>query len=330
MVPDVFTQLLRSEFLAAQQQIYTQPPLPPERFMTTIPSTGRMETYLLGSMPASMQPYKGTREYQKFNADPYQVLNEPFYNAFEAMKDDVADDKVQFYPNQARMLVEKAKQFPADLGLKKLCLLGTTDACFDKSAFFATSHNVGTVKGSIGAGQGGGNIVNFTSAASDGATFKLIFIMNNGFSGIKPVLLQEREALSELQTDQGTPQAEERRSYRYWIDARWGVGFGFWWDAILVNITNTPTLTELQTVFERVVTRFRQFRLPVGNASDPPRGVHDNAQFTPDTCTILTTGRLEVAMGSIVGNETIVNSGGAVTNYFKGKGTVLFSAYLDE
>ena len=329
--PDQFTALARQEYFTAQQEVFSQPPAPAERFMETIGSTSRIETHILGSMPGQMKEFKGYLEAQKFDTSTYQIPNKPYYNSFEVNRDDIEDDKFGMYLKSARVLVERAKQFTTDLALQTLCTKGETLNSPDGSAYFATTHNQGSVFGTIGAGQGGGNVVNFTAASNDGAAHKLIFTVNSMAMGIKPVLIQERRQLSALQTDQGTPEAEKKQKYLYWCDARYGIGLGWWWDSILVKITNTPTLAELSTIFGRVFNRFRQFRLPEGSPQDPPRAVHQAiTEFNPENTTILNSSQLFNDVRILLSNEMINTGGGGFSNTYRGTGTQITVPYLDE
>lgn len=335
MTPDVFTQMLRVEYMKAQETVYAQKPADTTRFVTELTSTGRQENYAFGNMATRMKEFINSRDYQKFDVDTYTISNKTYANGFAVNKEDVDDDKVGFYPQQARQMVEQAKVFPSDLALQALCLQGTTNLCFDKTAFFATSHNIGGTSGTIPGGQGGGNILNYTAAASDGNVFKLIFVMNNGsVGGIKPIIVQQREPLSSLETNAGTPQGEEAREYRYWCQARWGVGYGFWWDALLVNITNTPTTLELLTISSLARQRIRSFRLPksalTGDTKDIARGPHDDKSFSTETCTLLCGGQLETNIETLLNAENIaVAGGGNQTNFFRGKAKMVYTPYLD-
>lgn len=329
MTPDVFTQLLRTEYLQAQQAVYAQKPADTAAFMTQLPSTGRQENYTFGTMVARMKEFRGSREFQKFNAEAYSIVNKTYSNGFIANKEDVDDDKVGLYPMQAKQLVEQAKVFPDDLALQALCLRGTTDLAFDGQPFFSTTKNIGKV-----ANGGTGNILSYTAASADGAAYKLIFLMNNGsVGGIRPVVIQQREALSALETDAGTPQAEETREYKYWCTARWGVGYGFWWDALLVNITNTPTTSELLDITTKARARIRAYRLPssslTGNTADIARSPHDGMQFNPSNVTLLCGGQLETNIETLINAETLVQSGAPVTNIFRGKAKMIYTPYLD-
>lgn len=335
MTPDVFTQLLRVEYMKAQEVVYAQKPADTSRFMTELKSTGREENYSFGNMVTRMREFTGNRDFQKFDVESYKIGNKTYSNGFLVNKEDVDDDKIGMYPQQAKQLVEQAKVFTSDLALQALCLKGTTGLCFDKSPFFSTTHNIGSVSGTIPGGEGGGNILNFTAAASDGNTFKLIFLMNSGaVGGIKPIVVQEREPLGALETNAGTPEGEEKREYRYWCQARWGVGYGFWWDALLVNITNTPTTLELLTISSKARQRLRAFRLPksalTGDTADIARGPHDDKSFSTETCTLLCGGQLETGIETLLNAENIaVSGGGNQTNFFRGKAKMIYTPYLD-
>lgn len=330
MTPDVYTAMLRAEMFQAKIDAEARGPIASEAFTTKLPSDSRVENYVLGSVAGHMKRFTGTRHYQKFSSGTYSIKNEEFYSGFVVNKIDVDDDKVGITKMQPRQMVDKARIFPQQLALRTLAA-GASTKHFDGTNFFATSHAIGSVKASgVGSGEGGGNILNVTSSASaDGLVHKIVVLVNNGSLGIKPVIIQEREPISELKTDAGTPQADEAKEYKYWIDARYGAGYGFWWDALLINITNTPNLTDIQSYLGKAKIRMRSFLLEKAEADDDDLNFHGDTTFDSNSVTLIHGVALEEMLRTALNSEVIVQSGAPVTNLYRGFAKQLATPYFD-
>lgn len=330
MTPDVYTAMLRNELMMAKMEAENKGPIASDSFTTRLPSDSRVENHIFGSVAGHMKRFTGTRHYQKFSSGTYSIRNEEFYSGFVVNKIDVDDDKVGITKTQPKQLMDKARIFPQQLALRTLAA-GASTAHFDGTNFFATSHTIGSVKASgIGSGEGGGNVVNVTSSASaDGVVHKLIVVVNDGSLGIRPVILQEREAVSGLKTDAGTPQADEAKQYKYWIDARYGAGYGFWWDACIVNITNTPNLTDIQSYLGKAKVRMQSFLLEKAESDDDDLQFHGDLEFNQANITVLHGVALSELVRVTLGSDIIVQSGAPVTNMYKGWAKQLATTYLD-
>jgi phage major head subunit gpT-like protein len=191
--------------------------------------------------------------------------------------------------------------------------LGQTTTCFDGSNFFAASHTIGA----------GNNIVSGTAAGSDGLTHAMAcLVIANRL--VKPLLWQLREG-ADFQTDMGTPEAKKNRMVQNWADLRGAAAFGFWWDAILVKWTNTPTVAEVQTTLGTVNKTFRTFTLPKNLASDPNQYPHGQTKFTDKTLVCVCSSGLE----HIVRQALTLSLIAQTENYYKGFADLVCSGYMD-
>jgi phage major head subunit gpT-like protein len=328
MSPDVFTAMLRSEFLQAKLKAEQLGPIPTDSFSVRLPSDSRVENYVFGTAVGHMRKFNGVRNFQNFSADTYSIKNEEFWNGFKCNKIDVDDDKIGIYKTAPATVAEVSRMFPDQLALRAL-RDGESAKAFDGTNYFATSHVVGGVKGSVPGGEGGGNIYTVTAASADAVQHRIVLTVNKGSLGVKPIIIQEREPVGELKTDAGTPEADKKKQYEYWVDARYGVGYGFWWDTLLIKITNTPTLTELQTILGKAEVRLRSFIMQKAAGDDDDLSFHEQTNFSADTITAIHGTKLSNLMRTVLGSDTIVQSGAAVTNLYKGWAKSMPTVYLD-
>jgi hypothetical protein len=147
---------------------------------------------------------------------------------------------------------------------------------------------------------------------------------------IKPLIFQDRESLTSLQTDADTPQAEKLGEYEYWADCRFGLAYGFWWDAYHLTITDTPSLTEAQSHIEQIVNGFRTFTLPKGSDVDDSMYVHEG--WVPDSSNFYVLCNMK--MGELlrtIQKEGLIaagTSGATITNKWKDSFTLIPTSAL--
>ena len=271
--------------------------------------------------------YVGHRRLGKLSNIKYRVENLEWDAAFEVLMRDVQDDQTGGYLLKPKELAMKAKLWPGRLSVQTLNQ-GASNACFDGTNFFATSHTIGGYATGTPPQftSGAANKFALTAAASDGATHRLVFLICD--HPMKPLLYQSRKE-PEFMTDADSPASRFAKKIRYWIDMESAVAYGFWYLAILVDITNTPTLTELQTILTGVNSAFRSFTLPTSAPGDIPEYVHAIHEFNPETTMTVCSPGLEILMRQVLHNEVIVSSGAPITNVFKGWSGLMCSGDLD-
>jgi len=270
---NLFTTKARTEFLRGMQSV-PENELLIAPFVTFVPSGARIETYLWMTPSPGISEYVGRRRLAKLDQTKLLVENKEFDGSISVSTRDVEDDLVGGYPLRFNELGAKAEQFPERWVLQKLAN-GANVVGFDTSNFFASSHVWGSGGITLPAGFGGAqNNLTFSAASGDAATGKIVFMVTNKRSGpIKPILYQKRKG-PKLATDAGTPASMKAKQADYWVDLEAEALVGYWWDSILVTITNTPTVTECMTIIDTVIAQFLSFQLPVALSSDPPMYVH--------------------------------------------------------
>jgi phage major head subunit gpT-like protein len=311
---DIFTAAMRTEFLTAFDAVAE--PAPWEAFTARIPSTARIENYAWMSPVPAVAQYYGRRRLGNIAEIKYSVANLEYDAAFQVLLRDIEDDQVGAYKLKPQELAQKAKIFPGRLVLSQLAL-GAVTPCFDGSNFFAATHTIGT----------GANIINFTSTGtSDAQTHNLVVLIHSG--PLKPLVYQDRKNPN-FQTDSGTPQSQFAKEVRYWIDMEGAAAYGYWWDAVLVRITNTPNITDLQNVLGQVENLFRTFTLPSGLSGDLAEYVHEQHVFTERSTTLLVSGKLSNLARQVITQSVIIQGGGPVTNIYQGWATPVTSNFLN-
>lgn len=315
-----FTALARSEFMqgkmAAENKVM---PANYEPFVTRIPSTVRVETHTYMSNLPRLYEFKGYSPATRLTSTPYTVENKEYrIGPVTVRSTDLDDDQIGGYLLTIKGLPDQGKK---DIGFRQLDKLvaGTSDLCFDGSAFFANSHTVGS----------GDNLDTADNTSQDGVTHYMIgLVLTN--PTIKPLIFQDRQSLTSLLTDADTPQAMKQKEFEYWCDCRFGLAYGFWWDAIHLTITDTPTLTEVQGHIRALINRFRTFTLPKGRDVDTAMYVHEN--WTPDSSNFYILCNMGLGeLLSTVQTESLIaagTSGATITNQYKGRFTVIPTSAL--
>lgn len=313
-----FSAMARAEFMngkmAADEKAF---PAAYDAFTTVMPSTTKVETHTYMTNLPRLQEFNGYTPFARLMDKTYTVANKEYRVGLTVRKTDLDDDQIGGYLRSVNALPKRAQM---DVGHKVLAHLaaGTTNTCFDGTAFFANSHTIGT----------GDNLDTANFASNDAVTHKVIgLILDNPV--VKPVIYQDREALSNLQTDADTPQAALQKEYQYWVDGRFGLAYGYWWDAYHVTITDTPTVQEvIETLIPQIVNGFRSFTLPKGNLKDDSLYVHEG--WVPDASNFYLLCNLKLAevLQTAMSQSQYVRSTGNVDNVYKGKATIVPTSAL--
>lgn len=317
---NAFSAMARTEFMqgkmAAEERVF---PANYESFVSKVPSTTKVETHLYMSALPRLYEFKGYSPAVRANDYEYTVTNKEYrIGPISVRKTDLDDDKAGGYLKLIQSLPQQGQK---DIGYRTLAHLaaGTTNLCFDGTAFFANSHSVGS----------GDNLDTANMAASDAATHKII-ALNLTNPAFKPVLFQDRESLSGLMTDADTPAAAKLKEYEYWADCRFGLGYGYWWDAIHLTITDTPTVDEvIETLIPQIVNRFRTFTLPKGKDTDDSLYVHENWVPTAADFTLLCNLQLAEIVTTAVNRTQYKTGSSTLDNIYYQKATVIPTSSLN-
>jgi len=324
---------MRAEFLNSMEG--AAEPAPIEDWVTPVPSTARIENYAWMTPAPGISRYQGYRRLAQMSPVKYSVENLEYDGAFSVSLRDVEDDQVGGYKLRMRDLVEKSKTpFKSRLILQTLAA-GKSTTCFDGSNFFATSHNIGGYATSIPgtSGNTGGNLLGVTAAAtSDGLTHRFVMLVKD--SVLNPMIYQTRKKPN-FMTDAGTPQSSKAKKADFWIDLEAAAAFGYWWNAVMVEITNTPSVLELIGAVDCARQALRRFELPKALVTDPTEYPHEQLVISPKTAHVVCSVGLETLFDRVVTQNLLgVNQAGStsglqVNNAYYGKFSVTTSNHLN-
>ena len=307
---DIYTQALNAAFINAYNAVAEPAPIEPA--VTPVTSKGRVENYPWLYPPPLLHQWKGYRQYAKLGETNYRVPNVTYTAEFEALYEDFEDDQVGGFKLQAAAMARAAKEWQWIQSLINLAA-GQTTKCFDDTNFFASSHNVGS----------GNNIVTGTAAGSDGQTHAMVVLVR-GNKLVKPLLWQMREG-PDFKSDAGSIESQKARLVKWWSDLRGAAAFGFWWDAVLVKFSNTPTVQEIQTTLGTVNARLRGFTYPKNLPTDVNQFIHGQTEFTDKNVLIVCSTLIE----HIVRQALTLSLIATTENYFRNWAKLVCSGYLD-
>lgn len=312
-----FTAMARAEFMRGKLAADEKPfPANHEQFTTRFNSTVKVETHTFMSNLPRLAEFKGYTPFTRLVNKEYTVANKEYRTGISVRKTDVDDDQIGGYMISVNGLPNRAKKDVGHITLAHLAA-GTTNLCFDGTAMFANSHTIGS----------GDNLDTYNGGANDGATHKIIAMITDN-SVIKPVIFQDREPLSELKTDATTPQADKVKEYEYWVDGRFGLGYGYWWDALHMTITDTPTVAECYTIIEQIINQFRTFTLPKGKDTDDALYIHEGWDPQPSNFVLACNLKLGVILRRALTISQYVASTGNVDNVYQNVATILPTSAL--
>lgn len=314
-----FTAMARAEFLNGKMAADDKPfPANYDPFTTVMPSTTRVETHTYMSNLPRLARFRGYSPGVRLVDKTYTVPNFDWrIGPVNVKKQDLDDDQIGGYLRSINALPSRAQKDVGHEVMKHLAN-GTTNLCFDGTAMFADSHTFGT----------GDNLDTANYASNDAKTHKVIAMITDN-PAIRPVIFQDRESLSALDTDAETPQARKLQEYEYWADCRFGLAYGFWWDAIHVTITDTPTVQEIiEGLLPQIIDRFRTFKLPKGKDTDDELYVHEGWEPQASNfylaCNLGLAERLRTALTI----SQYITGTGNVDNVYRGIGTVVPTSAL--
>lgn len=313
-----FSAMARKEFMDGKMAADEKPfPANHEPFTTRMPSTTKVETHTFMSNLPRLAEFKGYTPFARLVDSTYTVANKEYRAGVSVRKTDLDDDQIGGYLKSVNALPGRCQKDVGHMILAHLAA-GTTKTCFDGSAFFANSHTFGS----------GDNLDTANFASNDGATHKVIaLVLENPV--VKPAIFQDREALTSLQTDADTPQAALQKEYQYWVDGRFGLAYGYWWDAYHVTITDTPTVAEvIETLVPQIINGLRTFTLPKGKDTDDALYVHEGWVPAAANFHLLCNLKLGEVLDTAITQSQYIRSTGNVDNVYKGKATIVPTSAL--
>jgi len=323
---NLFTAAMRSEFLKSMQVVGD--PAPYENLCTMVPSTARIENYPWMTPSPGVSEYIGRRRIPQLDSTKYSIQNMEYDATLSVPLRDIEDDQVGGYKlRMSELTIKAGKPFESRKAMQ-LIGQGASNVCFDGTNFFATTHNIGSYGSAPSGFGGGGNSLTYTATAtSDGATTKFAVLIHKPDQGLRPLVIQKRKDF-QFHTDSGTQASEFNRVANYWIHGEKGFGYGYWWDAVLVTITNTPGLLDIFTCIDGVRQTLRKFSLPRALPTDPIEYVHEQTLFSPQNATVVCSTKLEQLFNHAfnedrVGVSVAGSTAGITSNiYYKAMGLI--------
>ncbi len=189
------------------------------RIATTVPSTTSSETYgWLGQFP-TFREWVGDRVLKDMAAHGYSIVNRKFESSVTVPRDAIEDDSCGIYMPLFSEMGRAAKVHPDEL-IFGLIKKGSVELCYDGQPFFDADHPVYSEVDGTGVAV---SVSNVTAGA--GPAWYLLDVSR----ALKPLIFQKRrdynmQAMIRLDDES----VFMRDEFRYGVDARVNVGFGFW------------------------------------------------------------------------------------------------------
>ncbi len=260
------------------------------RVATLVPSNSKVENYgWLAEFPR-LREWVGDRQIKSIAASGYQVTNKKFESSIGIPRDDIEDDTYGIFAPLFSELGYAAATHPDEL-VFALLAAGWTTTCFDGQYFIDSDHPVGA-----------GTVSNHGGGA--GTAWYLL----DTSRPLKPLIFQKRRDYAlKAMTDANDEAVFLRDEYRYGVDARGNVGYGFWQMAFgskqTLDATNYATARAAMGAFKSDEGR--------------PLGIKPNLLVVPPS--------LEAAALAVVQAQALANG---ATNVWNGTAEVLVVPWL--
>ncbi len=189
---------------------------------STVPSSTKTNEYSwLGELPG-MREWVGDRQAQQLKAHGYSIDNRDFEHTIEVKRTDIEDDNLGQYNMMFTAQGLAAGAHPDQLVFGALAA-GHATNCYDGQYFFDTDHPVIDAAGIV---------QNVSNSLSPGGGTAPWFLIDDS-KAVKPIIFQERQKmLFRAMDDPNNPEVFNRNVYKYGIDYRANVGYGFWQFAV--------------------------------------------------------------------------------------------------
>lgn len=189
-----------------------------QRVATRVPSTTKEQRYgWLGKVP-NVREWLGPRVVQNISESDYSIREKAWELTIGVDRDDIETDNLGIYAPLFEEMGLSATSHPDQL-VFGLLVAGFTTNCYDGQFFFDTDHPVLDVDG----------VTQLSVANTNGGASAPWFLLDVT-RALKPVILQVRRDYGDIVakdkvTDDNVFDLNE---FRYGIDARLNVGYGFW------------------------------------------------------------------------------------------------------
>lgn len=188
------------------------------RVSTRVPATTKEQRYgWLGKVP-NVREWIGPRVVQNISESDYSIKERPWELTIGVDRDDIETDNIGIYAPLFEEMGLSTAALPDQL-VFALLVAGFATNCYDGQYFFDTDHPVLDVDG----------VTMLSVANTDGGAGAPWFLIDDS-RALKPIILQVRRDFSDIiardkVTDDNVFDLNE---FRYGVDARLNVGYGFW------------------------------------------------------------------------------------------------------
>lgn len=186
------------------------------RVATQVPSTTAQESYDWLGMVPGMREWLGERQVNSLKAHNYSIRNRDFEQTIEVDRNNIEDDQYGVFAPLFEEMGRATAAHPDELVWQAM-KDGFSTVCYDGQYFFDTDH---PVLDAAGAPQ--------SVANTDGGSGTPWFLIDDS-RALKPIIYQVRKQPMFVRKDR--PEDDnvfDRRKFRYGVDARTNVGYGFW------------------------------------------------------------------------------------------------------
>ena len=224
-----------------------------QQLATVTNSTSASTTYgWLGQVP-NLREWVGDRSVRDMQAHGYAIVNKHFESTVGVNRDDIEDDNIGVYGPLMQEMGLAAGRHP-DLQVFDLLKQGEVQVCYDGQPFFDTEHPVYANTDGTGAATLTSNL--FTGAAAP-------WYLLDTSRAIKPLIYQQRKAMTF--TNMNTENDEAvfmKNQYRFGVDGRNNVGFGFW--QMAAKSAEALTAENFSKVYSAMVGQKGDGGIPLG------------------------------------------------------------------
>ncbi len=208
---------LRTGFSAAYKRGLRQEASSYGKVATIVPASTKEQRYgWLGKVP-NVREWLGPRQIQNLTEADYTIRERVWEMTIGVDRDDIETDNLGIYTPLFEEMGDSTTAFKDQL-VWGLLAAGFATNCYDGQFFFDTDHPVLDANGNA-------TIV----ANTDGGAGTAWFLLDVS-RPLKPIILQTRRDFGEIiARDKATDDnVFDLNEYRYGVDARMNVGFGFW------------------------------------------------------------------------------------------------------
>ena len=192
------------------------------KIASVIKSTTASNTYgWLGKFP-TLQKWVGDRTLKSMKAHSYTIANEDYESTVSVDRNDIEDDNLGIYAPIFKEMGNAAAIHP-DIQTFQMLKDGFTNPCYDGQNFFDTDHPVNAEV------DGSGDDASIANVIVDGTYAGEPWYLLDATRAIKPIIFQERKRPELIAMTKMDDEAVfMSKLFRYGVDCRDAVGYGFW------------------------------------------------------------------------------------------------------